>query len=113
MLVCYCFRLLHLKKTNHVIVFPVFRLIGEYIFLDLSILSTSPAVVRSFLKADAIVFAKDNFMAVLICRFSSHCTNPSPVMHVFVVCMCVCVCERERVRERERECVCACVCARV
>ena len=53
-LVCYCFHLLHLKKTNHVIVFPVFHLIGEYIFLDLSILSISPAVVRSFLKAHAI-----------------------------------------------------------
>ena len=41
--------------------------------------------------------------------FSSHCTNPSPVMHVFVVCMCVCVCVT-RVSVRERECVCLCVC---
>ena len=31
---------------------------------------------------------------------SSHCTNPSPVMHVFLVWVYV----------RERECVCECVC---
>ena len=37
---------------------------------------------------------------ILLCRFlSSHSTNPSPLMHVFVVCVCVCVCM----------CVCACV----
>ena len=36
---------------------------------------------------------------VYVCRF----TNPSPVMHVFVVCACVCVCAHMRV------CVCVCV----
>ena len=37
--------------------------------------------------------------------FSSHCTNPSPVMHVFgeYVCVCVCVCVCVRV------CVHACM----
>ena len=40
---------------------------------------------------------------MLICRFHPfHCTNPSPVMHVFVVCVCVCVCACA--------CVCVCVC---
>ena len=50
--------------------------------------------------------------------FSSHCTNPSPVMHVAVVCVCVCACVRvlvyvcmcERKREKKRECVCMCAC---
>ena len=36
-------------------------------------------------------------LCTLICRF----TNPSPVMHVSVVCVCVCA--------RARACVCVCV----
>ena len=60
--------------------------------------------------------------------FFSHCTNPSPVTHVFVVCVCeregeVCVCvgERERQTDRNTVCVraservhpCICVCVSV
>ena len=41
--------------------------------------------------------------------FSSHCTYPSTVAHVLVMCvyMCVCVCVA---RERERGSVCVCMC---
>ena len=49
--------------------------------------------------------------------FSSHCTKPSPIMQVFVVCACVCVCVCVRgaggggVSACVRACVCVwCVC---
>ena len=31
------------------------------------------------------------FCTLICCFLSSHCTNPLPVMHVFVVCVCVCM----------------------
>ena len=40
-----------------------------------------------------------------------HSTNPSPVMHVFVVCVCVCVwCGVVCVCAYVRACMCVCVC---
>ena len=45
--------------------------------------------------------------------FCSHCKNPSPVMHVFVVCVCVTERESVCVCDRERERVCVCVTERV
>ena len=39
------------------------------------------------------------FCTLICCFLSSHCTNPLPVMHVFVVCVCACI----------RACVCVCV----
>ena len=55
----------------------------------------TPAFTRYFL-----------LLCILIYRF----TNPSPEIHVCVVCVCVCVCVRACVRACVRVCVCVCVC---
>ena len=73
LLLCFCLLLLlsiflHLTKTillSKALVFPfflVFRRIGEYISIVLSVLSTSPVVVHSFLRKRKFSFIFMNHM---------------------------------------------------
>ena len=49
-----------------------------------------------------------SLLCIRVCHFvSSHCTNPSPVLQVFVVCVCVCVFDEVSIS------LCLCKCSKL